>query len=58
MYKLCRLARGRNPIIPAPRGVQFRVKFEHAVSDRVPMMVVEEEPPVEAAGAELLLDFG
>ena len=57
MYKLCRLARGRNPIIPAPCGVQFRVKFEHAVGDRVSMMVVEEKPPVEAVGTELLLDF-
>ena len=52
-----KLTRGGNPVIPAPCRVQFPVKFEHAVSDGVSMMVVEEKPTVEGVGAELLLNL-
>ena len=56
MHQLARLARGGHKVVPAPRDVRFRVEAQNAPGDGVAMMVVVEEPAVEAGLAQRRLN--
>src|SRR5271157_2046656 len=57
MLHAARLARGGDEIVPAPRGDGGGGQAEHAVSQRVAEVMVEEQPAVEVLAADLFLDF-
>ena len=56
VHQLRRLALGRDEIVPAARDHQAFRKSEHAVGDRVAMMVIVEEPGVDVTLGESVLN--
>ena len=56
--QFCRLATGRNQVEPTPSDHQIRGQAEHAVSNRIAMMVIVKEPGVDIAFAERCLYGG
>ena len=56
MHQLARLARGGHKVVPAPRDVGLLVQAEDAPGDGVAVMMVVEEPAVEAGLADCRLN--
>ncbi len=57
VYELHRLAASRNQVEPAARDQHVGRQAEHAVRDRIAMMMIVEEPALVAAVAQRSLDF-
>src|SRR6202021_1461408 len=58
MLKAARLAFGGNQIIPAAGGSARRFEAQHAVSQRIAQMMIEEEPAIQVLVSEFLLNCG
>src|SRR5271169_6434562 len=56
MHQTARLARRRNPVIPAPRDVRGRLKAQDAICQRIALMMVEEQPPVQLLFLQFFLN--
>jgi hypothetical protein len=56
MHQLARLALGGDKVVPAPRDVRFFVEPENARADGIAVMMVVEQPAVEAGVADSCLD--
>jgi hypothetical protein len=54
--ELDRLAAGWNPVEPAPAGELAVVHPEHVIRDRVAVVEVVEQPPVDARRFQLTLN--
>ncbi len=58
MYQLHRFAVRRNDVEPAARDQHVGGQAEHAVRDRIAVMMIVEQPALVAAVAQRSLDFG
>ena len=58
VYQLDRLALRRDQVEPAPRHHQTRRQSEHAIRNRIAMMMVVEQPRVDIAFAQRRLYGG
>jgi len=57
VFEAARLTVNGNQIIPAPGGRRRRRQSEHAISQRIAQMVVEEQPAIQVLVPKLLLNF-
>jgi len=58
VYDAARVAGRGNEVIPAPRDVPGRLKTEHAIRQRVALMMIEEQPAVKFFAAKSFLNSG
>ena len=56
MHQPARLAGGGNQVIPAPGDVPRRMKSEHPVSQRIALVMIEEQPAVKLFAAQRFLN--